>query len=143
TGLTAAFNLPTGIFGAALRGLLRLDLVSWVGILSIVVRGAVLLVAIVFGIGLVGLAWAALAAGLVGGMGSAALFIRQAHWGLQLKISPDVLRQLLSFGLYSLLGSVGWYLAYASDAVVIGTALTAVDVARFGIAFSVVVLLSG
>jgi O-antigen/teichoic acid export membrane protein len=103
----------------------------------------VLLVAIVFGIGLVGLAWAALAAGLVGGIGSATLFIRQAHWGFRLKVSPDVLRQLVSFGFYSLLGTIGWYLAYASDAVVIGTALTAVDVARFGIASTVVVLLSG
>jgi len=142
-GLGAALNLPFGIFGAALKGYLRLDLVSWVGVLSIAVRGVVLVVAVLLGLGLIGLAWAASVASLVGGIGSTALFFRQTHWRLRFRIRSEALGQLVSFGLYAVLGTLGWYLAYASDAVVIGTALTTIDVARFGIASTVVVLLSG
>jgi O-antigen/teichoic acid export membrane protein len=72
--------------------------------------------------------------------------VRRQDPGLRIRCnlaSPRGAALLLSFGAYSILGSAGSYLAYGTDALVIGAILNASDVAFFGLAANVLLVLSG
>lgn len=143
--VTTAVGFPNGVLSAVMKGELRFDLVSWINIVAQVVRVIGLLAALHFHGGVVGLAVAGLLSSLVAVVvGVAAVrrllgpaYLRGAHpsWA-------DV-RSIGRFGFFTLLGTAGWYLSYATDAAMIGANLTVADVGHFGLAMNVVVIVSG
>jgi O-antigen/teichoic acid export membrane protein len=144
-GLTTAFGFPGGVFSAVLKGELRFDLVSWIGIIGQAFRVVGLALALHFHGGVVGLALSGLlAAGvtLVGG----AVFARRVlgpRYLRHARSSWSDIRGITHFGIFTLLSTAGWYLSYATDAAIIGALLTVADVAHFGLAVNVLVILSG
>lgn len=142
--VAATLSLPANLFAAGLRGHQRLDLVAFVGVASQLTRIAGTLLALSFAWGVTGLALAHLAANLVGLAGGWTLLrLQVGSLGLvRVRPSSNVLRGLLSFGAYAFIGSAGWYLIYSTDAVLIGALLTAADVAHFGLAANVLIMVS-
>lgn len=140
-----AIGFPNGVLSAILKGELRFDLVSWINIVAQAARVIGLLAALHFQAGVVGLALTGLLSSLISValgalaarrlLGPASLRGARASWA-------DV-RGIARFGVFTLLGSAGWYLSYASDAAMIGAMLTVADVAHFGLAMNVLVILSG
>lgn len=141
----ASIGFPASVFTAVLKGLQRQDLVAWLGSTSQLVRAAGLLLVVWRGQGLSELAWAVLTANLVGYVGTLLFMLRETgglfpRWNaLQLKTA----RRLLGFSFYAVAGTAGWYLIYASDAVVIGSRIGAAEVARYGVALSVLTFVAG
>ena len=64
--VSAAVGFPASVFVAGLRGCMRVDLVHWLGIAANLSRVVGVLLALETGAGIVGLAWAGLAANLIG-----------------------------------------------------------------------------
>jgi O-antigen/teichoic acid export membrane protein len=142
--LATAVGFPATALTGALRGFQRFDLAAGLGVSSHLVRAAATFVALQLGMGLPGLAGASLLGSLVALVGGGLLLKRVS--GLSLEIlsagSRAALKRLLSLGAFSMVGSAGWQLAYGSDTILIGAMLTAVDVAHFGLAANVLVMVS-
>lgn len=144
-GLTTALNFPSGVFSGVMKGELRFDLVSWIAILGHGVRITALALALHFGTGIVGLSLAGLLSStVVLGLG---FFVVRRFWGQQFlrqgRPSWVHVRSIGHFGAFTLMSVGGAYLAYSTDAAIIGATLNVGDVAHFGLAMNVLVLLSG
>jgi len=143
--LGLACTFPASMFTALLKGTMRFDQVGFVQILVNLTRAGGTWIAIHFGTGLVGLAQAALAANVV------ALFVTFfLAWRTQqilpwrpLQLALDEWKKLVSFSFMALIAHGGWFLAYASDSVVIGMMISAADIAYFGLPVSVCALVTG
>lgn len=144
-GVGAALGFPASVFSALVKARQRLDLISWVGVASQLIRFVGVLVALGAGAGLVGLAGVTLLSNAGGYLASLALALRDGRLprARLRNASSAFARKLFAFGIASQLGTMGWYLAHASDAVVIGALLSAEDVAYYGVAVSILALLSG
>ena len=143
--LSAAIGFPASVLAAILKGRLRFDLLSALTTATQVVRAAGILLSIGARAGIVGLALASLASSVFGLCGAAWLASRGPE-GLSIDlraVSRDALRRLMSVGGYAFVGQTGWYVAYATDAVLIGALLSVHDVASFGLAVNVLSILSG
>jgi O-antigen/teichoic acid export membrane protein len=143
--LATAIGFPASVLTAVLKGRLRFDLVSVLTVGIQLVRAGGILLAIRWRGGLVGLAFASLAAGIVG-LGGAAWLLRLDPEGLSFRpraVSREALRRLASVGTYAFVSHAGWYAAYATDAVLIAALLRARDVASFGLSTNVLSILSG
>jgi O-antigen/teichoic acid export membrane protein len=145
-GVATAIGFPASVLTAVLKGRLRFDLVSVLTTGTQLVRAA----AIVLGVwwwrgGILGLALASLAASIVG-LGGAVWLVRGQEDGLSIRlraVSRPALRRLASVGAYAFASHAGWYVAYATDAVLIAAILSARDVASFGLVTNVLSILSG
>lgn len=143
--LSTAIGFPASVFSAALKGYLRFDIVSALVILTQLIRAVGVLSVLASGGGLVGLAWAVVisnTAGLIGG----GLFLFKESDKIHLKpsaASSVMLKRLFAYGFYCFFSSLGWYFAYASGTLIIGATLTASDVAHYGLAISLLTILSG
>ncbi len=145
-GMATAIGFPASVLTAVLKGRLRFDLVSVLTTTTQLVRA----VGIVLGVwwwraGILGLALATLAASVVA-LGGAVWLVRGQAEGLsiQLKaVSREAFRRLASVGGYAFVSHAGWYVAYATDAVLIAAILGARDVASFGLVTNVLSILSG
>lgn len=143
--VSVALGFPASVFSAALKGYLRFDLVSGLVITAQLVRAAGVLLILATGGGLVGLAWASVASSAVGLVGGAFFLYRESS-GIRLRpaaVSSPALKKLFVYGLYCFLASLGWFLAYASGALIIGATLTASDIAQYGLATSLLAIVSG
>jgi O-antigen/teichoic acid export membrane protein len=142
--LTTAIGFPAGVFMAALAGHQRYDLLDALGIASQVVRTIGSIVALDHGGGIVSIAVVNMAASVVAYVGSILLlFRRTGRLGLGLTgVSRSVLSLLTSFGLYAFASTAGWYLIYATDLTLIGAILSPVDVAHYGLAANILVVVT-
>lgn len=142
--LSAASVLPATAITGALKGLQRFDLASGLGLSAHLLRGVGTVVALETGAGLPGLALATLIANLAVLVGGAIALQRLTGVGTELLRSGSrrVLKRLVSIGVFSLVGTAGWQLAYGSDTVLIAGALTAVDAAHFGLAANIMIMVS-
>jgi O-antigen/teichoic acid export membrane protein len=145
-GVATAIGFPASVLTAVLKGRLRFDLVSILTTTTQVVRAG----GIVLGVwwwrgGILGLALATLAASIVA-LGGAVWLVRREAEGLSIQlraVSRAALRRLASVGAYAFVSHAGWYVAYATDAVLIAAVLSARDVASFGLVTNVLSILSG
>jgi O-antigen/teichoic acid export membrane protein len=144
-GAGTALGFPASVLSGVLRGYLRLDLVNWLTIAVNIVRFLGVLLVLAWDRGIVGLAWVGLAANALGLVGGLVLLRWEAGEGYlrTTAVSRVACQTLLSFGVISFIGALGWYLAYTSNALVIGATLRAEDIAHFGLAMNVIVILSG
>lgn len=143
--VAAAIGFPSAVFGAALKGALRLDLVGWANIVSQLTRAGTILLVLRLDGGVTGLALAALSASLAGAaVQFVALKLLPAILSFELRVfSGELLRAVARIGIYTLLGQGGWYLAYASNSVLVGFLLSSTDVAYYGVVGNAMALLSG
>lgn len=144
-GAAAATAIPASLLGAVLKAHQRFDRAALVGVASQITRALGTLAVVSGGGGVRGLAVVSLLANTVG-ITACLWQVRREDPGLRIRrrsASPKAATLLLSFGAYSLLGSAGSYLAYGTDALVIGAILSASDVAFFGLAANVLLVLSG
>jgi len=143
--LGLACTFPASMFTALLKGTMRFDQVGIVQILVNLTRAAGTWMAIHFASGLIGLAQAALAANVL------ALFVTfLLAWNAQktlpwrpLQLAVVEWKKLVSFSLAALIAHGGWFLAYATDSVVIGLLISAADIAYFGLPVNIFALVSG
>lgn len=144
-GLTTALGFPSGVFSAVLKGKLRFDLVSWIGIAGQVTRVVGLGFVLHWRVGVLGLALSGLLSGavtLAGGLFAARRVLGPRCLGHGHR-SWSHIRSIGRFGGFTLLSMTGAYLSYSTDAAVIGATLTVADVAHFGLAMNVLIILSG
>jgi O-antigen/teichoic acid export membrane protein len=143
--LSVAVGFPASVLTAILKGRLRFDLVSVLSSVTQLVRAAGIVLSVRFHGGIVGLALASLTASVFGLCGAGWLAHRESE-GLPFEIrtvSRDAFRRLTSVGVYAFASHTGWYVAYATDAVLIAALLSVRDVASFGLATNVLSILSG
>lgn len=144
-GLSSSVGFAASSASASLKGLQRFDLAAALTTCVHVVRALGTYMAVLSGAGLKGLALAALAANLFGlGLGFVLLH-RQLRGAGSGSLRPRVtdVRRLVSLSGVFLVVGLGSSLAYSSDAIVIATFLTAVDVVHFGLAANVLVVVGG
>jgi O-antigen/teichoic acid export membrane protein len=143
--LGLALNFPATMFTAILKGTMSFDQVAVIQIAMNLVRASGTIYSVKFSHGLIGLAQASLAAN------ATALFLAWGfawQWQSQLPWRPVSwdwleLRGLVSFSGSAFLAQGGWFLAYATDSIVIGLMLTAADIAYFGLPVSVFAVVIG
>jgi len=143
--VAAAVGFPASVLTAVLKGRLRYDLVSVLTMAVQLARATGILLSIWWRGGIVGLALASVLSSLVAVAGAAWL-VHRGDEGLAVglgAVSRAAFKQLTSVGAYAFVGHTGWYLAYATDAVLIAALLSARDVASFGLAVNVLTILSG
>lgn len=136
--LTTALGFPAGVFMAALAGQHRYDLLDALGIVSQLLRTVGTIWVLSQGGGIVSLAVVNLAASLFA-YGGSLLFLRTRS---EISLGPaavswSIARLLVSFSLYAFASTAGWYLIYATDLTLIGTMLSPVDVAHYGLAINI------
>jgi len=135
-GITVATEFVSRILGDCLCGFHRFDLYNAVKIVTVLVRAVLMLFAIWQGQGLVGLAWATLAA---------TLFSVPLYWVLLRRLAPSLslrgLRasfrcavDLLRFGFFSFVSTVGNVGRFYLDSLVIGRFLAIELITPFSIA---------
>jgi O-antigen/teichoic acid export membrane protein len=144
-GAGTALGFPASVLSGVLRGYLRFDLVNWLNIAVNTFRFLGVLLALAWDRGIVGLAWMSLVANALGLAGGLVLLRSEVGGGClcTADVSRAACRTLFSFGIVSFIGTVGWYFAYSSNALVIGATLRAEDIAHFGLAVNVITILSG
>jgi len=143
--LGLAINFPASMFTAILKGTMSFDQVAMIQIAMNLVRAVGTIISIRFGHGIIGLAQASLAANAIA---LVLAFTFAWRWQNRLPwrpISWDYLelRGLLSFSGYAFLAHGGWFLAFATDSIVIGLLLTVADIAYFGLPVSVFAVVIG
>ena len=141
-GVTAAVGFPASVFSAGLRGCMRVDLGHWLGIAANLSRVVGVLLAWRPGAGIVGLAWAGVAANLDRVDRRDPPFAWRPAAATSPSPRPPAGRcaSIMSFGALAFVGTLGWYMAYASDAIVIGGLATPSDIAYFGLAANVMII---
>lgn len=144
-GLSTSVSFAASAASASLKGLQRFDLAAALAAGVNVVRAVGTYAAIATGAGVLGLAAAVLVSNSVGLIFGFLLLHRQLRGSGPRTIRPRAadVSELVSRGALSLAIGVGSTLAYSSDSIVIATLLTAADVAHFGLAASVVVVVGG
>ena len=143
--LGLVFNFPASMFTAILKGAISFDQVAMVQIAMNLVRALGTVVAVRMGHGIVGLAQASFAANVTALLLAMLFALR---WQSRLPWLPiawawSELLGLLKYSTAALLAQGGWFLAYATDSIVIGLMLTAADIAYFGLPISVFAVVIG
>lgn len=124
-GVTMAAAFVGGVFSGIVAGLHRFDLDSGLEIAMTAIRAAAVVVALETGYGLVALGVIQLAISVLRG-GIAFIIVRRLYPELALRgagTTRDVVRQLLSFSLFSSLIQFSGMLIYYTDSLVIGAIL--------------------
>lgn len=139
-GVTMAAAFVGGVFSGIVAGLHRFDLDSGVEIAMTGIRAVAVVVALETGHGLVALGIIQLAVSVLRG-GIAFVLVRRLYPELVLRgagTSRDLLRELLSFSLFSSLIQFSGILIYYTDALVIGAILPIGLVTYYAIAASLI-----
>ena len=135
-GLSLALGFPLGVFGAALSGLQRYDLANAIGVGISILRALAFVVVLRAGGGLIALAWASLAANVLGHLLSW-LMVRRLLPGVSPGRDGVTRGQLAMLGSYSgfaFMGAVAERIAFQTDALVITAMLGAALVTPFSLA---------
>lgn len=135
TGITVSVSLVSGIFGGVIAGLQRFDVMNAIALTGVLLRSAVIFVALSRGGGLVTLASIQLgttAVELTLGLILSRRLYPEARAGAG-RISRQHASLILSFGIFALLLQLSNYLIFYTDALVIGALLPVSMVTFFAI----------
>lgn len=139
-GVSVALGFPTRAYGGVLEAQLRFDIQSWASLLGLVLRTALMVLAILKGGQLLALAWMVLFASLP--VTALQIFYarREAPWA-RIDFSfivPREAKRLFSYSIYTFLGLIGDIFRFQLDSVVIAglIGLSAVTHYRVASAFS-------
>jgi O-antigen/teichoic acid export membrane protein len=133
-GASLALGFPLGISGGILEGLQRFDLLNWTNIISTLLRVVLIVWALTHGLGLLTVALVTVALPLV----ASAVRVVMAHYLLTVPygwkyVSRSSLKQVASYGSVTFMIIVGARLRFKTDAVIIGSLLSAGAITFFSI----------
>lgn len=133
-GVSLAMGFPLGISGGILEGLQRFYLLNWTNIVSTLLRAVLIVLALRHGLGLLTVALVTVSLPLV----AAAVRAVFAHYLLTVPygwryVSRSSLKQVASYGSVTFMIIVAGRLRFKTDAVIIGTFLSAGAITFFSI----------
>jgi O-antigen/teichoic acid export membrane protein len=133
-GSALALGFPLGIAGGILEGLQRFYLLNWTNIVSTAMRAVLIVVALIHGYGLVTIALITVSLPLVtsairAGMAQRLLAIRYG-WKY---VDRESFRQVANYGSVTFMIIVAARLRFRTDAVIIGSFLSAAAITHFSI----------
>ncbi len=133
-GYATALGFPLGISGGILEGLQRFDLINWSNITTTLVRAGLIIYVLQHGLGLLTVALITMALPLV----SSVMLSAFAHRLLAISygwkyVGWDSLRQVGSYGSVTFMIIVAARLRFKTDAIIIGSFLSAAAITHFTI----------
>jgi O-antigen/teichoic acid export membrane protein len=133
-GYATALGFPLGISGGILEGLQRFDLINWSNISATLLRAGLIIYVLRHGLGLLSVALITVSLPLV----SSAVLSVFAHRLLAVSygrkyVGWESLRQVASYGSVTFVIIVAFRLRFKTDAVIIGTFLSAAAITHFTI----------
>jgi O-antigen/teichoic acid export membrane protein len=133
-GYATALGFPLGISGGILEGLQRFDLINWSNIITTLLRAALIIYVLQHGLGLLSVALITVSLPLI----SSAVLSVLAHRLLAISygwkyVGRESLRQVASYGSVTFMIIVAARLRFKTDAVIIGTFLSAAAITHFTI----------
>ena len=133
-GYATALGFPLGISGGVLEGLQRFDLINWSNITATLLRAGLIIYVLRHGLGLLSVALITVSLPLI----SSAVLSVFAHRLLAVSygrkyVGWESLRQVASYGSVTFVIIVAFRLRFKTDAVIIGTFLSAAAITHFTI----------
>lgn len=133
-GYSLALGFPLGISGGILEGMQRFYLINWTNIVSTLVRAVLIIYALRHGLGLLTVALITVSLPMI----TSAIRSVIAHYLLTIPygwryVSRDSLRQVANYGSVTFMIIVAGRLRFKTDAVVIGSLLSAAAITHFSI----------
>jgi len=133
-GTSVSLGFPLGVFGGILEGLQRFYLLNFTSVSSMLLRALLIVIALRHGRGLLTIAFITVSLPLLGGLINGAVVFRHLRLRLGVSfVSRSSLRQIASYGGTTFLIIVAGRLRFKTDALVIGTFLSATAVTYFTI----------
>lgn len=134
-GTSLALGFPLGVSGGILEGLQSFYLLSWTNIGSTLLRAVLILLALSHGLGLVTVAFITIALPLVASAVRAAIaqHLLPIPYGWRY-VNRHALKQVANYGSVTFMIMVAGRLRFRTDAVIIGTFLSASAITYFSIA---------
>lgn len=133
-GLSLALGFPLGISGGILEGLQRFYLMNWTNIVATLVRAVLIIYVLRHGLGLLSVALITVSLPLITSMVRAVIAQRLLALPYGWKyVNKDSLRQVASYGSVTFMIIVAGRLRFKTDAVIIGTFLSATAITHFSI----------
>jgi O-antigen/teichoic acid export membrane protein len=139
-GASLALGFPLGVFAATLSGLQRYDLANLIGIGISILRALLFVAVLRSGGGIVDLAWASLAANLLGHL-LTILAVRRLlpRIGIGLRwVNRETLKRIGSYSGFAFVGALASSLAFQTDSLVITAFIGAASVTPFALAAGLV-----
>jgi O-antigen/teichoic acid export membrane protein len=133
-GASLALGFPFAVFAGTLEGLQKFHLLNGVNILNTLLRAVLIVFALKHGYGLLTVALITVLLPLLGGIINALSVFRLV--GLRIGpglVSKSTFRQIANYGSITFMISVAYRLRFKTDAVVIGTFLSAAQITYFTI----------
>jgi O-antigen/teichoic acid export membrane protein len=133
-GFSVSLGFPLGVFSGTLEGLQRFYLLNFTNVSSILLRAALIVIALQHGGGLLTVALITTALPLLTGLVNFAIVLHllPLHFGPKY-VSRASLRRIASYSGTTFLIIVAWRLRFKTDAMIIGTFVSAVAVTYFTI----------
>jgi O-antigen/teichoic acid export membrane protein len=133
-GYSLALGFPLGISGGILEGMQRFYLINWTNIVSTLLRAVLIIYALRHGLGLLTVALITVSLPMI----TSAVRSVIAHYLLTIPygwryVSRDSLRQVANYGSVTFMIIVAGRLRFKTDAVVIGSLLSAAAITHFSI----------
>jgi O-antigen/teichoic acid export membrane protein len=142
-GLTVALLFPSQLFGTYLSGSRRFDLYNFSTSGANVLKLLLTIIALRMGFGIIGVAVATLLSSLVN-FATNLVMVRRLDPDLRFSthhVSRSRIRELFSFSFFAFLISIGDYLRFFTDSIVIGRVLSVALITPFSIASRLISLL--
>jgi O-antigen/teichoic acid export membrane protein len=133
-GYSVALGFPLGISGGILEGLQKFDLINWTNIVATLLRAVLIMVVLSHGLGLLSVALITVFLPLL----ASALRALVAHSLLAIPygwkyVSRESFRQVANYGSVTFMIIVAFQLRFKTDAVIIGTFLSAAAITYFAV----------
>ena len=133
-GTSVSLGFPVGVFSGILEGLQRFYLLNFVNVTSTLLRAVLIVVALRHGGGLLTVAFITVSLPLLNGLVNAAAVFRNLRLRLGLQhVSRESLRRIASYSGTTFLIIVAGRLRFKTDALVIGTFVSAAAITYFTI----------
>jgi O-antigen/teichoic acid export membrane protein len=133
-GFSLALGFPLGVAGGILEGLQRFYLLNWTGIASTLLRAALIIYVLRHGLGLLSVALITVSLPLVAAAARVVIAQRLLEIPYAWKyIDRESLRQVVNYGSVTFMIIVAGRLRFKTDAVIIGTFLSAAAITHFSI----------
>ena len=135
-GVSAALEFPLRVYGGVLEATLRFDLQNWSGILRVLLRALLSVVAILSGGGLIALAWATLISAVPVGALQIWFAQREAQWARIAWQSAEwkTIKSFFSYSIYVFISYIADILRFQVDAIVISAVIGLAAVTHYTIA---------
>jgi len=133
-GLSLALGFPLGVSGGILEGLQRFYLLNWTNIAATLLRAVLIIYVLRHGLGLLSVALITVSLPLVAAVARAVIAQRLLAIPYAWKyVDRESLRQVVNYGSVTFMIIVAGRLRFKTDAVIIGTFLSAAAITHFSI----------